>query len=89
MEQFGSTDDTRYMSLDIKNFYLTAALKYYEYMQIPLSYFPAWMIEQYNLLKNAYNRYMYIKMQSARWGLPHADILANKRLQRKLAPFGY
>jgi hypothetical protein len=27
-----STEDARYMCLDIKNFYLTAALKYYEYM---------------------------------------------------------
>jgi hypothetical protein len=32
-----STEDARYMCLDIKNFYLTTALKYYEYMQIPLS----------------------------------------------------
>jgi hypothetical protein len=27
-----STEDARYMCLDIKNFYLTAALEYYEYM---------------------------------------------------------
>jgi hypothetical protein len=28
------------MCLDIKNFYLTAALDYYEYMKIPLALFP-------------------------------------------------
>ncbi len=28
-------------------------------------------------------------MQQAVWGLPQAGILANKRLRRKLAPFGY
>ena len=28
-------------------------------------------------------------MQRAVWGLPQAGILANKRLRRKLAPFGY
>ena len=28
-------------------------------------------------------------MQQAVWGLPQAGILADKRLQRKLAPFGY
>jgi hypothetical protein len=28
-------------------------------------------------------------MRRAVWGLPQAGILANKRLQRKLAPFGY
>ena len=72
-----STDDARYMCLDIKNFYLTAALEYYEYMQIPLSYFLAWTIEQYNLLEHAYNGYMYIKTRRAVWGLPQAGILAN------------
>jgi hypothetical protein len=28
-------------------------------------------------------------MKQAMWGLPQAGILANKRLRRKLAPFGY
>ncbi len=44
-----STENARYMCLDIKNFYLTAALKYFEYMKIPLALFPAWTVEQYNL----------------------------------------
>ncbi len=84
-----STEKAKYMCLDIKNFYLTAALEYYEYMRIPLSYFPAWTIEQYNLLEHAYNGYIYIEMRRAVWGLPQAGILPNKRLRRKLAPFGY
>jgi hypothetical protein len=84
-----STEKAKYMCLDIKKFYLTAALEYFEYMRIPLSYFPAWMVEQYNLIERAYNGYVYIKMQRAVWGLPQAGILANKHLRRKLAPFGY
>ncbi len=32
---------------------------------------------------------LYIEMRCAVWGLPQAGILANKRLCRKLAPFGY
>jgi hypothetical protein len=84
-----STKKARYMCLDIKIFYLTAALEYFEYMRITLSYFPAWMVEQYNLNKHVYNGYIYINMQRAVWGLPQAGILANKRLWRKLAPFGY
>ena len=58
-------------------------------MQIPLSYFPAWTIKQYKLLNHVYKGYVYIEMQWAVWGLPHAGILANKCLRRKLAPFGY
>ena len=31
----------------------------------------------------------YFEMRRAVWGLPQAEIIANKRLRRKLAPFGY
>jgi len=37
-----STERARYMCLDLKNFYLTAALDYYENMKIPLALFPEW-----------------------------------------------
>ena len=39
----------KYMCLDIKHFYLTAALDYYEYMKISLALFPEWTRTQYNL----------------------------------------
>jgi hypothetical protein len=48
-----STANVKYMCLDIKNVYLTAALEYFQYMKIPLALFPAWTIEQYNLIKMA------------------------------------
>ena len=44
-----STLNAKYMCLDIKKFYLTAALEYFEYMKIPLELFPEWTQEQYNL----------------------------------------
>ena len=75
-----STKNAKYMFLNIKNFYLTAALEYYEYMRIPSSYFPAWRIKQYKLLEHVYNGYVYIEMRRAVWFLPQAGILANKSL---------
>ena len=39
--------------------------------------------------KHALNGYIHLEMRQAVWGLPQAGILANKRLRRKLAPFGY
>jgi hypothetical protein len=84
-----STENARYMCLDIKNFYLTDALEYFEYMKIPLALFPAWTVEQYNLRTLALDGWVHIEMRRAVWGLPQAGILANKRLRRKLAPFGY
>jgi hypothetical protein len=77
-----------YMCLEII-FYLTAALEYFKYMKIPLLLFPAWTIEQYNLKEWALDSWVYIKMRQTVWGLLQADILANKRLHRKLMPFGY
>ncbi len=35
-----STPKAKYMCLNIKNIYLTAALEYFEYMKMPLSLFP-------------------------------------------------
>ncbi len=83
-----STPNARYMCLDIKKIYLTAALAYYEYMKIPLALFPVWTREQYHLNERAKDGWVYIEMRRAVWGLPQAGILANKRLRRKLAPFG-
>jgi hypothetical protein len=77
------------MCLDIKNFYLMAALEYFEYSRMPLSLFPAWIIKQYDMEKHSLNKYIHLEMWQAVWGLPQAGILANKRLRHKLAPFGY
>ncbi len=35
-----STASAKYMCIDIKSFYLSAALEYYEYMKIPITLFP-------------------------------------------------
>ena len=58
-------------------------------MKIPLELFPEWTQEQYNLKELAFEGWVYIEMRRTVWGLPQAGILANKRLRRKLAPFGY
>jgi hypothetical protein len=77
------------MCLDIKNFYLTAALEYYKYMKIPLTLFPTWIVEQYDPNQHALHGFVHLEMQKAVWGLPQAGILANKCLGWKLAPFGF
>ncbi len=77
-----STPLARYMCLNIKNFYLRVALEYFEYSRMPLSLFPAWIIEQYGMEKHALNGYIHLEMRQAVWGLPQAGILANKCLQK-------
>jgi hypothetical protein len=84
-----STEGAKYMCLDIKNFYLTAPLDWFEYMKMPLSLFPSWIKEQYNLEQHAKNGFVYIEIRRAVWGLPQAGILANKLLRQRLLPHGY
>jgi hypothetical protein len=84
-----STKNAKYMCVDIKNFYLTAWLDYFEYMKMPLSLSPLWIQEQYNMVALALDGYVHLEMRWAVRGLPQASILANKRLRRKLAPCGY
>ena len=84
-----STEGAKYMCLDIKNFYLSAPLDRYEYMKMPLTLFPEWIIEQYKLRLHALNGFVYLEMRRAVWGLPQAGILANKLLRRRLLPHGY
>jgi hypothetical protein len=84
-----STPNAKYMCLDIKSFYLTTALEYFEYMKMPLNLFPIWIIKQYDLTKHAKDRLVHLEMRRSVWGLPLAGMLANKCLHRKLASFGY
>jgi hypothetical protein len=44
-----STALAKYMCIDIKKNYLSAALKYFEYMKIPLALFSQCTIKQYEL----------------------------------------
>jgi hypothetical protein len=84
-----STPNACYMCLDIGIFFLTATLDRYEYMKMPISLFPPWIIAQYNLLTKVVGGYVYLQMQKAVWGLPQAGILANKLLHKRLALHGY
>ena len=51
------------MCLDLKSFYLTADLDYYEYMTMPLNLFPQWIIDQYDLNEHAVDGMIHIDMQ--------------------------
>ncbi len=68
----------RYMCIDLKNFYLMARLEQYEYMTIPLAYFPPWIVTQYDLNSHSLNGKVHLELRCAVWGLPQAGILANK-----------
>ena len=84
-----STEGAQYMCLDIKNFFLMAALDYYEYMKILLTFFSEWIKKQYNLDTNTREGFVFMEIQRAVWGLLQGGNSANKLLQKRLKPHGY
>ena len=84
-----STEDARFMGIDIKSFFITATLDRYEYMKMPLDIFPRHIRDQYDLDRKAKNGYVYLEIRRAIYGLPQSGALANKLLRKRLAPFGY
>jgi hypothetical protein len=84
-----STEGAKYMCLDIKKFYLSTHLDWYEYMKMPIALFPEWIVKQYNLTQHVLHGFIYLDMQRAVWGLPQAGILAYKLLCKHLLPHGY
>jgi hypothetical protein len=77
------------MVTDIKGFYLNTKMEHYEHMRLPLSVIPPQVIIQYNLLPLVHNSYVYMEIRKGMYGLPQAGILANKKLTKHLAPYGY
>jgi len=78
-----STEGAKYMCLDIKNFYLTAALDYYEYMKIPLALFPEWIKTQYNLDTHAKDGYVFFGNQTSSMGPPQSRYIGQQITEKK------
>jgi hypothetical protein len=84
-----STRGARFMTGDIKNFYLGTPMSRFEYMRIPVKYIPKTIMEQYNLESLIHNGSVVVEIRKGMYGLPQAGILANDRLVKHLAASGY
>eukprot|EP00804_Cyclotella_cryptica_P019746 CCRYP_009657-RA/>CCRYP_009657-RA protein AED:0.25 eAED:0.25 QI:0/0/0/1/1/1/2/0/496 len=57
-----STPNARYVTADLKLFYLTAPLDHYEYMHMPNKIIPDHIIDQYQLHDKIKNGYVYMEI---------------------------
>ena len=83
--------NAKFMTLDIKNFYLNTPLSRYEYLRLRFDNFPEDVIAQYNL-KDIVNSdgYVYIEVRKGMYGLPQAaGLLAQELLEKRLEKHGY
>ena len=84
-----STPDAKFMTLDVKNFYLNTPLKRYEYLRIPINLIPKEVIQQYQLHFITHYHHVYVEIRKGMYGLPQAGLLANQLLESRLTLDGY
>jgi hypothetical protein len=75
-----STPDTRFMTMDIKDFYLNTPMDRYKYMMIPVSLIPKAIFDQYKLGPLVHNGHVYVEIRKGMYGLPQAGKIANDAL---------
>jgi hypothetical protein len=85
-----STRNARYMTLDIKNFYLNTPMPRYEYVRLKQDDIPKEVIDEYNLHeKITPDGYIYVEVRKGMYGLPQAGLLAQELLEKRLKEHGY
>ena len=85
-----STPGAKFLSLDLKDFYLNTPLDRPEYLRLRLANFPEDVIQHYNLREKADKKgYVFVKVVKGMYGLPHAGIIAQKLLAERLEKHGY
>jgi hypothetical protein len=84
-----STPKARFMTADLKDFYLETPMEEFEYMRIPVSILPDSIMTEYKLAPLVHHDHVYVEIQKGMYGLPQAGRLANDRLIAFLAPKGY
>jgi hypothetical protein len=58
-------------------------------MGLPTDIISKEIVDQFNLLSLVHNGYIYIKIRKGMYGLPQAGIIANNKLRKHWARFGY
>ncbi len=84
-----STQGARYMTADVKFFYLCTPMDRHEFMRMPINLIPQAFIDEYDLSLKVKNGYVYLRIVKGMYGLPQAGMLANKLLKERLEEHGY
>ena len=84
-----STQNARFVNLDIGNFYLETPMERKEYAKIRVDYNPKQFMNEYDLWSLVEDGYIYIEISKGMYGLPQAGILANELLRTQLQLSGF
>ena len=85
-----STPNCKFMTIDIKDFYLMTPMDRYEYFRMKLELFPPDIIEKYGLHdKVDADGNVFCEVRRGMYGLPQAGIIAQDLLTKRLHKAGY
>ena len=85
-----STPNGKFMTIDIKDFYLMTPMDRYEYFRMKLELFPQDIVEEYGLQdKVDSDGYVFCEVRQGMYGLPQAGIIAQNLLTKRLNKAGY
>ena len=73
-----STENAKFFTIDIANFYLGTPLERPEYMRLAMKVLPQEVVQKYNLKEKETDGWVYVRISRGMYGLPHAGLLANK-----------
>jgi hypothetical protein len=85
-----STPGAKFMTIDIKDFYLMTPMDRYEYFRMKLDLFPQDIIDEYGLHdKVDADGNVFCKVRRGMYGLPQAGTIAQEPLTKRLHKAGY
>ena len=85
-----STPNAKFMTIDIKDFYLMTPMDRFEYLRMKLELFPQDIIEEYGLRdKVDTDGNVFCEVRRGMYGLPQAGIIAQELLTKRLHQAGY
>jgi hypothetical protein len=83
------SENVKWCTLDIKDFYLDTPLHRPEYLRIMLKFIPPDVIESFSLQKFIVDDSILFEVNKGMYGLPQAGLLAQQQLIMHLAKYGY
>ena len=84
-----STDATKFMTINISDFYLNTPLKRFEYVKLKMTDVPDKIKAKYNLHDKAIDGHVYVKVRKTIYGLLQSDLFSNEFLKERLERHEY
>ncbi len=82
--------NAKFMTMDIKDFYLNTPMEQYKYFHMKLDLFPKDVINEYDLCNKVdANENVHCKVQRGMYGHPQAGIIAKELVEAHLLKAGY